>query len=338
MRLKNYLYLQLAQSFFPIFLSLFFITSLISLIKIAALTAVVSVSILELLTLYYYMIPDIVFYTLPITFFIALVVTLAKLSNEYELIVFTSFGLNPLKILKALLPISIMVTLILLVISFALIPKFSILKHDIINLKKKEANFNIKPSQFGQKFGNWFIYIDKKNGNSFQNIKLFKVNKNLEQFILAKNAKLKNDNGKLSFVLYNGKAFILKPSEYNQINYQKMIINDSLGSSSQDFFSNPYTYWKRNFKQNYHVGKFVFNFLISLFPLLSMLLVVAFGYYNPRYEKNLSIAYAIISIIIFYILSNYLANSITFKALIVLPLAWIIASIYLYIKKVKPIY
>jgi lipopolysaccharide export system permease protein len=34
------------------------------------------------------------------------VITLAKLSNEYELIVLTSFGLNPIKIMKMFFPIT----------------------------------------------------------------------------------------------------------------------------------------------------------------------------------------------------------------------------------------
>lgn len=55
-------------------------------------------NVVELFTLYLYSVPNILFYTLPISFFIALVIALGKLSSEYELIVITSFGLNPTKI------------------------------------------------------------------------------------------------------------------------------------------------------------------------------------------------------------------------------------------------
>ena len=92
MKLKQYLYSQLAITFFPIFLGLFFITSIIFLVKIASLTSIITINFIELFTLYAYVIPQIIFYTMPISFFISLVITLSKLASEYELTVITSFG------------------------------------------------------------------------------------------------------------------------------------------------------------------------------------------------------------------------------------------------------
>lgn len=102
MKLNQYIYSQLSLSFFPIFFGLFFITSIIFLVRIAALTSVITMNVVELFTLYLYSVPNILFYTLPISFFIALVIALGKLSSEYELIVITSFGLNPTKIFKSI--------------------------------------------------------------------------------------------------------------------------------------------------------------------------------------------------------------------------------------------
>ena len=103
MKLNQYVYSQLAVTFFPIFLGLFFITSIVFLVKIASLTSVITMDFFELFKLYAYVIPQIIFYTMPISFFISLVITLAKLASEYELTVITSFGLNPVKILKVFL-------------------------------------------------------------------------------------------------------------------------------------------------------------------------------------------------------------------------------------------
>ena len=103
MKLKQYLYSQLAITFFPIFLGLYFITSVVFLVKIASLTSIITINFFELFTLYSYVIPQIIFYTMPISFFISLVITLSKLASEYELTVITSFGLNPVKILKIFL-------------------------------------------------------------------------------------------------------------------------------------------------------------------------------------------------------------------------------------------
>ena len=106
MKLKQYLHSQLAITFFPIFLGLFFITSVVFLVKIAALTSIITLNFFELFKLFTYVLPQIIFYTMPITFFLSLVITLAKLASEYELTVITSFGLDPIKILKIFIPVT----------------------------------------------------------------------------------------------------------------------------------------------------------------------------------------------------------------------------------------
>ena len=160
MKLNNYLYSQLAITFFPIFLGLFFITSIVFLVKIASLTSIITMDFFELFKLYAYSTSQIIFFTMPISFFISLVITLAKLASEYELTVITSFGLNPVNILKVFLPVTLLLSALLLVVSVGLIPKTKFLTKQFLDVKKKEANFNIKASEFGQKFGDWLIYIN----------------------------------------------------------------------------------------------------------------------------------------------------------------------------------
>ena len=92
--LKKYLLLSYSQTFFPIFLTLYIITSIVYLVKIAALTSVIQIDLMELLELYSFVIPTILYFTLPVCIFISLVLTLSKLSSDYELIVITSFGLK----------------------------------------------------------------------------------------------------------------------------------------------------------------------------------------------------------------------------------------------------
>lgn len=65
--------------------------------------------------------------------------------------VITSFGVGPLNIVKKLLPITLLISIALLVITLGLIPKAKYLMNSFIDYKKNEANFNIKESEFGQK-------------------------------------------------------------------------------------------------------------------------------------------------------------------------------------------
>ena len=140
MKLNHYLYSQFAITFFPIFLGLFFITSIVFLVKIASLTSIITIDFFELFRLFAYVVPQIIFYTMPISFFISMVITLAKLASEYELTVITSFGLNPVNILKIFLPLTLLLSALLLVVSVGLIPKTKFLTKQFLETKKKESS------------------------------------------------------------------------------------------------------------------------------------------------------------------------------------------------------
>jgi lipopolysaccharide export system permease protein len=338
LKLKQYLYSQLAITFFPIFLGLYFITSIIFLVKIASLTSIITINFLELFTLYSYVIPQILFYTMPISFFISLVITLSKLSSEYELTVITSFGLNPQKILKIFLPLTLVLSSALLVVSVGLIPKTKFLTKQFLEAKTKEANFNIKASEFGQKFGDWLIYIKSKEDKVYNEIKLFKTEKGKEQFILSKTAVLDNDQGDLSFKLNEGKAFYIDESELSQINFKSMYINDSISGSKIGIFTSTYAYWKDRLSKGRDIDDLTFFVLTSLFPVLSLFLVITFGYFNPRYEKNRAVSYSLVSVVLYYVLIKGIGDSLLLHALYLIPAIWLLSTYFLYTRTVKKEY
>lgn len=338
MKLNNYLYSQLAITFFPIFLGLFFITSIVFLVKIAALTSIITIDFFELFKLYAYASPQILFYTMPISFFISLVITLAKLASEYELTVITSFGLNPINILKIFLPITLLLSALLLVVSVGLIPKTKFLTKQFLDVKKKEANFNIKASEFGQKFGDWLIYISGKENKVYDDVKLFKTEKNKDQFIVSQTAVLDNDKGSLSFKLNDGKAFIIDENEFNQIDFKSMYINDSIADSKLGIFTDTFSFWKKNIKDNVDIDDLTFFVLTSLFPVLSLFLVITFGYFNPRYDKNRAIFYSLTAVVLYYVLIKVIGDKILLHALYIIPTIWLTSTYVLYSQTVKKEY
>ncbi len=338
MKLNHYLYSQLAITFFPIFLGLFFITSIVFLVKIASLTSIITIDFFELFRLFAYVVPQILFYTMPISFFIALVITLAKLASEYELTVITSFGLNPVNILKIFFPLTLLLSALLLVVSVGLIPKTKFLTKQFLETKKKEANFNIKASEFGQKFGDWLIYINDKDGKVYSDVKLFKTEEKKDQFIISKTAVLDNDKGNLSFKLVDGKAFIIDEKELNQIDYESMYINDSIADSKIGVFTDTYTYWKQNIEKNVDIDDLTFFILTSIFPLISLFLVITFGYFNPRYEKNRAIFFSLIAVVLYYVLIKIIGDKILLHALYIIPSIWIIGTYILYSQTIKKEY
>ena len=338
MKLKQYLHSQLAITFFPIFLGLFFITSVVFLVKIASLTSIITLDFFELFILFSYVIPQILFYTMPISFFLSLVITLAKLASEYELTVITSFGLNPVNILKIFTPITLLLSAMLLVVSVGLIPKTKFLTKQFLDKKKKEANFNIKPSEFGQKFGDWLIYINGKEDRVYDEVKLFKTEEKKDQFIVSQTAVLDNDKGALSFKLSDGKAFIIDEKEFNQIDFKSMYINDSVSDTKVGVFINSYEYWKKSIRKKVDIDDLTFYILTSLFPLVSLFLVITFGYFNPRYEKNRAVFYSLISIVLYYVLIKSIGDKILLHALYVIPTIWVLGTYVLYSKTIQKEY
>ncbi|MFB1033081.1 MAG: LptF/LptG family permease [Aliarcobacter cryaerophilus] len=338
MRLSNYLHSQLAISFFPIFLGLFFITSVVFLVKIVSLTSVIKMNFIELFSLYLYTVPQILLFTLPISYFLSLVISISKLSSEYEMTVITSFGVGPLNIVKKLLPITLLISIALLVITLGLIPKAKYLMNSFIDYKKNEANFNIKESEFGQKFGDWLIFIEKKEDNIYKNVKLFKKENNKEELIVSETAILENKKGNLTFKLFNGKIFIIDDSELNEIDFETMYINEIVNNQQILVFSTSLNYWILSLEYNLDNDSFVFFILTSIFPLISLFLVITFGYFNPRYEKNRAVAYSIGAVILYYVLIKYIGDRLLLHSLYIIPTIWIIASYILYSKTIKKEY
>jgi lipopolysaccharide export system permease protein len=338
LKLNHYLYSQFAITFFPIFLGLFFITSIVFLVKIASLTSVITINFFELFRLFAYVVPQIIFYTMPISFFLSMVITLAKLAGEYELTVITSFGLNPVNVLKIFLPLTLLLSALLLVVSVGLIPKTKFLTKQFLETKKKEANFNIKASEFGQKFGDWLIYINDKNDKTYYDVKLFKTEEKKDQFIISKTAVLDNDKGNLSFKLIDGKAFIMDEKELNQIDYKSMYINDSIADAKIGIFTDSYSYWRDNIKKNIDIDDLTFFILTSLFPLISLFLVITFGYFNPRYEKNRAVFFSLVAVVSYYVLIKIIGDKILLHALYVIPIVWIIGTYTLYSQTIKKEY
>ncbi|QOG12191.1 LptF/LptG family permease [Arcobacter sp. FWKO B] len=333
-KLNNYLYFQLSSLFFSIFLVLFAITSIIYLVRIATLTSIIEVNFIELFTLYAYSLPHILFYTLPIAFFVSTAITLSRLSSEYETIVITSFGLSPFKIIKLLLPYTILVSFTLLIISLGLIPKTKDLNRIFVENKKNEAKLNIKASENGQKFGDWLVYIKDEKNDIFYDVTLFKKDGSSKQFITSNSAKTLNDSLELAFELSDGKAFIIK-EDINQINFQTLTIFNSQESRVfDDIFTNPIEYWKDlnvNPKKSRDFAMFI---LISLFPILSLILSVYIGYYNPRYEKNNATSLTVIFITTYIIAIILLNKSIPLLSIVIVPLIWLVTSYLLFRKSI----
>lgn len=339
MLLKQYILKAIGEMFFPFFFVLFFISSIILLLNIAMLTNGVKLSVKDLAILYYYGIPANTFFVVALTFYSACILGISKLSYDSEMLVFFSLGVSPKDIIKFLLPLCIVVSCVLLMFSFIMTPASKNAYRDFITYKKNEIDINLKPGDFGQKIGDWLVYIDGKNGNTYTGFVLYGngVDNSKENFILAKTGKIENKRGILELILYDGTAFFRDRNYLQKIDFKQLVVRNFLQGSTFSV-QNLFNYWMTAFNgDNKQLKRFSQAFCTSLFPIASIFLILVFGIKNPRFHKNYAYFYVLGSGG-FYLLAMYILSMEIPLLSLLLPFIWFFAGYYCYCKYIKRYY
>ncbi|WP_457560568.1 LptF/LptG family permease [Caminibacter sp.] len=314
-KLGKYILNEFIPIFFTLFMIISLIISLIFIISISNMTAGLKITFVELLKMYMLSLPQIIFITLSVSFFISANALYAKLSETQELISLFALGIKPIKILFPIIITSILVTLINAVILLISIPYSKMAFNNLKNEKKQEAKFNFESSQISQKFGEWSIFANKgKNG--FSNIYLYNSKEN--RFIIANNANLKSKKGLLHFTLNQGKIY-----DFNKnylIIFKKMQINEKIPKVHISIFN-----FKDYFKYNRKL--FVKYIPFALLPVALLFFIPFISFFHPRLQKNRYLAYSII-LLTLYIAITFGNKNIIFS--FVIPLIFFILGGALY--------
>jgi len=315
-KLNRFLLKEFFIKFFSIFFIFVIIVSLIVIISISNITASFQITFLELIKMYLLSLPQIIFISLSISFFIAAINLYASISETQELIALFSLGFSKEKILKPIFFVAIIFTLINIFILFISIPYSKLAFKNFKIKKQQEAKFNLKNSQISQKLGDWILFANKGNKNSFKDIYLFNPQK--KEFILANSSLLKIKNRVLYFNLYKGKIYDLNQSF--KIIFNSMQIHQIIPTVNLSIF---------NFKNyfNYNKKIFIKNLPFALLPISLFFFIPLFSFFHPRLHKNRSLIYSI------FLLSIYLILTFTNKNIylsIIIPLTFLITGIFFY--------
>lgn len=268
---------------------LFLIVSMVFFIQLARMTASIEISLFDFFKLYSFMIPRILIFTLPLSFFIALTLTLYRLSRENESIVYFTLGFSPRQMGRFFLRIAGLLSAFCLLISLVFIPVALVLQNNFIDYKKTQVKFNIKSGEFGQKFLDWLIFIEKENDGLYQNIIMYRPLKKLgekELFIIAKEGILERNEQSLSFRLRQGSVYDFEQNQtwyaghFDDIVINTLISDDIESRTLLEYYKGISTSPKR-------AQEFVIYTLIALFPLASTLFALSFGIVTYRYDKGL---------------------------------------------------
>lgn len=285
----RYMLNQFLSTNLSLFGVLFLIVSMVFFIQLARMTASIEISLFDFFKLYSFMIPRILIFTLPLSFFIALTLALYRLSRENESIVYFTLGFSPTQMGRFFLRIAGLLSAFCLLISLVFIPIALVLQKNFIDYKKTQVKFNIKSGEFGQKFLDWLIFIEKENDGLYQNIIMYRPLKKLDEkelFIIAKEGILERSEQSLSFRLRQGSVYDFEQNQtwyaghFDDIVINTLISDDIESRTLLEYYKGISTSPKR-------AQEFVIYTLIALFPLASTLFALSFGIVTYRYDKGL---------------------------------------------------
>ena len=331
---RTYLSSNFTKTFLTIFIPFFFIISLVYLVKISILTAKIQMTFPELMQLFGYSIPTIIFHTLPISFIASVATTLQRLSADNELVALFSLGLPARKLIYPLIFIALLFASLLLVVSFITMPQTNQLFNAFRDSKKAEMTFNIVPEEFGQKFGHYYIFIsDEQNGKFKDTVIYYQDNNHTDQIVSADRGEMLNQNGTFSLILYDGKGYTFESDIVRQITYKKLQTYDTLGNRNMQLYGVE-DYWKQSMTDKQRKQKMLFYFFISVIPLLSLYMIIAFSIINPRYQRSHSFIVIGSIAALFYFLASLLDKFGTIWMLIGLSLSSFLLGVWLFYRKV----
>ncbi len=303
---RGYISSNFTKSFLTIFLPFFIIISLVFLVRISALTSKIQISFAELILLYSYSVPDILFYTLPLSFVAALANVLIYLSQANELIALYALGLKSKKILRSLLQLGLLFSLLLATISLLAMPISKQLYKAFKEEKMNEAKLNIVPGELGQKFGNYYMYVKEKTDDTFHDIVIYnRTNKADEQFFSSQTGQINHNENMTSLLLHEGYGYTYADTKLQQAEYETVEVFDT--SVKKVFqFQNIISYWSDVQNNQKLMHRMLFFIFISLIPILSIYLVASFTMINPRYQSNHSFIVIFSTTMFFYIIASSL--------------------------------
>jgi len=326
-RVKKFILSNFTKNFLTLFLPFFVLISLQYIVGISRFSARINLSFSDFVTLFTLLIPDILFATLPLAFIAAIINTFNKLSSQNELIAIFSLSYAPMKIVRFLLPVTLLFSLLFLILSIFITP-VSEQNASIFRAKKiYEEKLRILPNKLSQTFGNKHIFIQRGDSNRFEDITVFSKEKGDTQILLSKSGSVVHNKNGSYLNLNNGTLYKYKNSNFEIVNYENMKLYNQTKSYIPSFLSIK-KFWQNN------IYKFFYSVMISISPLLTLLLLISLGIHNSRYERNFSTLYIFLTVVIIYIPAIAVRKSAIIMLNIPLGIFWLLLSIIIFRQKV----
>ncbi len=333
-RTRRYILATFAKTYLLVFTPFFLIVSLVYIIQLSVLSSKVNMSANELLQLFSYMLPEIFFYTIPVSVIAALANTFGYLSAENELIALSSLAYSPKQILRFIFPTLLLFTILLLSITILLYPQMRQKFNDFKNQKIAEATLKIIPNKLSQSFGNYHVFVQHKYGNdTYKDVILYYQGGNgAYQLFIAKKGRIKNDGKSFALMLYDGIGETSNSQKVESLNYKQLNLYQ-YPHSSYSVIDTSFEYWQKAKKDKGRRGELLYLIFISISILLSFGIIASITFYNPRHQKSLSTAISFVMIFLIYFTAILLKKQASYILLIIASFTLATTSIILLQKR-----
>jgi lipopolysaccharide export system permease protein len=227
--LHSYIFYELAG---PFFLGLFVFTFVLLMNKILRLVDLLinkGVSLGEVFTLIWYLMPSFLVLTLPMAILLAILIALGKFSSDAELMAMKASGISLYQMLPPFAALCLAGFLVTNALTLYLLPKGNYaFRTELVDIARKHSDANLEEGVFIDTFDGFVLYINSfdKNENKVHGIFLIdKRDPKLQTVIVAQRADIIADqnNTNIFFKLDQGTIHRFDPKS---LNYQYALFNN----------------------------------------------------------------------------------------------------------------
>lgn len=332
---RRYILWSFAKAYLLVFLPFLLVVSIVFIIQISVLSSKVNLEFSELIQLFGYMLPEIFFYTIPLSLIAALANTFTRFSEENEFIALFSLGHTPGRVLRFMIPTMLLFTALLLVLSVMLYPQ---MKQKLDHFKRQkiaEATLNISPNKLSQSFGSYHVFVESKDANdTYKNMVLFNQgSKGAYQLFIAQEGRVGNDGRRFALTLRQGTGETSDSEKVESLHYRELDIYQYPRNVYRSIVTSR-EYWEKAWHDKGRRGKLLYLIFVSLTPIFAFGIIASLTFYNPRYQRSLSIAVIFITALAVYLPAAILQKSGSIPLFVALSLSLLALGVFLLRRRV----
>ncbi len=295
-----------------------------NIIKLAHLVINKGVKITMVGKLFFFLIPFLLSYTIPMSALSANLLVFGRLSSDNEITAMRANGVSLYRLTSPLLIAGIVLSLFSVILNDKILPEAHFASRKIVkNIGVKNPGAYLEPGTFIKNFKNYIIFIHEVDKNQLKGVRIYQLQEGRStRTIIAKKGEfipLQNQNG-VKLKLINGTSDELNPKNplhFYKLNFKTYYITLNLdeGLSSGDYIQKKPK--EMNFQEinneimllgRHHIdapqliAEFHRKISISFASFIFIILGIALGIFTKRGEKTIQFAIALVVIVLYYLL------------------------------------